>query len=176
MPLTAQQLKQIFPAATQGNIDRYLPHFNRFAGFYSVDLPLRLAAFLGQIGHESGQLRYNEEIACGAAYEGRKDLGNCHPGDGKRFKGRGLIQITGRHNYTALSCDLGVDFVGDPSLLKEPEYAVRSAFWFWDRHRLNDLADRGDYLAITKRINGGTNGWADRLTIYNRAKKVLGHT
>ena len=171
--LTAQQLKQIYPAASQANIDRYLPWINRFMAEYRVDTPLRQAAFLGQIGHESAQLRYVEELASGQDYEGRKDLGNTEPGDGVRFKGRGLIQITGRANYAALGENFQVDFIANPAMLKEPEWAVRSAFWFWDQKGLNSFADAGDYITITRRINGGTNGLADRQNLYNNAKMVL---
>lgn len=171
--LTAQQLKEIYPAATQANIDRYLPWINRYMSEYRLDTPLRQAAFLGQIGHESAQLRYVEELASGAAYEGRKDLGNTQPGDGMRFKGRGLIQITGRANYAELGKSFGVDFISNPAMLKEPEWAVRSAFWFWNKRGLNALADAADYTTITRRINGGVNGLADRIKLYDNAKKTL---
>lgn len=141
MTLTDEQLKKIYPASTQANRDKYLPYINKYADIYNVNTPDRMAAFLAQVGHESGQLKYAEEIASGAAYEGRKDLGNIQKGDGVRYKGRGLIQITGRANYTALSKDLGIDFVSNPKLLQDPEYAVLSAFWYWNKHKLNDLAD-----------------------------------
>ena len=95
--------------------------------------------FIAQIGHESGQLKYSEEIASGKAYEGRKDLGNTQQGDGVKFKGRGLIQITGRFNYIQLSKDLGEDFIKNPELLSTPKYAVQSACWFWNKNKLNDL-------------------------------------
>lgn len=140
---------------------------------YAVNTSLRIAAFLAQVGHESGRLRYLEEIASGEAYEGRKDLGNYYPGDGKRYKGRGLIQITGRANYEAISKDLGVDFVSEPEKLAEPEYAVVSAFWFWNKKKLNELADAERFIDITKRINGGTNGLEDRTKLYNKALAML---
>lgn len=130
-----------------------------------IDTPLRRAHFLAQVGHESLDLRYQEEIADGRAYEGRADLGNTQPGDGPRFKGRGLIQLTGRANYTAYGRDRGRDFVtGDnPGLIaSDPRLAVDVACWFWTRTGLNALADRDDVEAVTRRINGGLNGLDDR--------------
>lgn len=133
---------------------------------YEIDTPVRQAAFLSQIAHESGRFYYVEEIASGQAYEGRKDLGNTQPGDGVRYKGRGLIQLTGRSNYRQLSQELGVDFEDNPELLKSPQYAVQSACWFWHSRGLNDYADVRDIRTITKRINGGYNGIADREALY----------
>ena len=141
MNLIDSQLKEIYPNSTQANRNKYLPFLNKYFKKYEVNTPDRVAAFLAQIGHESAELRYVEEIATGKAYEGRKDLGNTQPGDGVKYKGRGLIQITGRSNYTAISKDLGVDFVSNPKLLQEPEYAVLCAFWYWNKHKLNNLAD-----------------------------------
>ena len=140
---------------------------------FEIDNPLRIAAFLAQIAHESGELRYVREIASGEAYEGRKDLGNVHPGDGKVFRGRGLLQITGRTNYKRCGDALGIDLSGNPSLLEEPDLACRSAAWFWKERGLNELADKGDFKLITKRINGGYNGWLERLGYYERAKEVF---
>lgn len=141
MELSNNQLKEIYPNSTQSNRDKYLPFLNKYFDKYKVNTSDRMAAFLAQIGHESAELRYVEEIASGSAYEGRKDLGNIQKGDGVRYKGRGLIQVTGRSNYTAISKDLGVDFVSNPKLLQEPEYAVLCAFWYWDKHKLNELSD-----------------------------------
>jgi Predicted chitinase len=140
---------------------------------YNIVGRLREASFLSQIIHESGSFRYVREISSGEAYEGRKDLGNIYKGDGARFKGRGLIQITGRTNYEALSKDLGIDFVSNPALLEQPVNAVRSACWFWDKKNLNRFADAGDNITITRRINGGTNGITERMYYYDRALKVL---
>ena len=173
MKLTEKELKLIYPFATLQNIRIYLPFFNKYFPHYQINTPLRMASFLAQVGHESGQLKYVEEIATGAAYENRKDLGNIHAGDGIRYKGRGLIQITGRANYAAISKALGIDFLSFPEKLKEPELATLSAFWFWDARSLNSYADMGDFKKITKKINGGTNGYEDRLEIYNRALKIL---
>jgi putative chitinase len=173
-PLTPNQLKAIYPQATAANIAKYLPCLNDTVVADTVITPLRLAAFLAQVGHESGQLRYSEEIASGAAYEGRKDLGNTERGDGVRFKGRGLIQLTGRANYAAFSRSAGVDFLKSPALLSLPLWAVTSAWWFWRTKGLNAIADRDDVRAVTKAVNGGYNGLADRTALYGRAKTILG--
>lgn len=139
MILTNEDLKKILPLSSEVNRNKYIEWLNYFMPKYDIDTDKEIAAFIAQIGHESGQLRYVEEIASGAAYEGRKDLGNTQKGDGKRYKGRGLIQITGRYNYTQLSKDLGEDFVKNPELLSTPKYAVQSACWFWNKNKLNDL-------------------------------------
>jgi putative chitinase len=140
---------------------------------YQINTVARQAAFLAQIGHESGRLFYVREIASGAAYEGRKDLGNTAPGDGRKYKGRGLIQITGRNNYTLCGNALGLDLVTNPELLEVPHNAAMSAAWFWFNNKLNDLADKGDFKKITRRINGGYNGLADRISLHASALKAL---
>lgn len=141
MKLTDEQLKAIYPNSTQSNRDKYLPFLNQYMSEFGINNPDRAAAFLAQIGHESAELRYSEEIASGAAYEGRRDLGNTEDGDGKRFKGRGLIQITGRSNYEQISKAFGIDFINNPQLLATPEYAVKSACWWWKSRKLNEKAD-----------------------------------
>jgi putative chitinase len=136
--MTDEQLKAIMPQSTEENRQKYLPFLNKYMPEYGITDD-RQAAFIAQIGHESAQLKYVEEIASGAAYEGRKDLGNTQPGDGKRFKGRGLIQITGRKNYQQISDAWGVDFVTKPELLATPEYAVKSACWWYKNNVLDKL-------------------------------------
>lgn len=173
MKLNNSQLKSIYPLASAKKIAMYLPFLNQYALAYEVTTTLRIAAFLAQIGHESGQLQYCEEIADGSSYEGREDLGNLFKGDGRRFKGRGLIQITGRANYTDISDDLDIDFVRHPEKLCEPEFAVKSAFWFWNRRKLNLIADQKDFRRITKLVNGGYNGYNERLSLYEKALDVL---
>jgi putative chitinase len=144
---------------------------------WSIDTQARQAAFLAQIGHESGRLVYVREIwgptPAQIRYEGRSDLGNTQPGDGKRYMGRGLIQITGRTNYKAVSDALGVDFVAQPELLEQPTNAALSAAWFWNKHGCNELADSGDFRRITLAINGGMNGYVDRLALLALAKDAL---
>lgn len=141
-----------------------------------IDTPLRQAHFLAQIGHESGLLRYRAELASGDAYEGRSDLGNVQPGDGRKFKGRGLIQLTGRANYAEYGRDIGreAELLDNPSLLEtEPELCVDVAAWFWTKRNLNHHADQDDLVAVTKRINGGLNGHEARRTLLARAKALL---
>lgn len=141
-----------------------------------IDTPLRQAHFLAQLAHESGELRYTQELANGEKYEGRKDLGNTEPGDGPRFKGRGLIQLTGRSNYIAFGKAIGQDLTRDSNMLRvatDPQLAVEVAVWFWTKYDLNALADQDDVLAITRKINGGTNGLEDRKEKLERAKYFL---
>ncbi len=173
--VTKEQLVKIMPHATKANIDKFYPDLLVSMKEYQINTLLRASAFLAQIAHESGSLHYVEEIASGEAYEGRKDLGNSLPGDGVKYKGRGLIQITGRSNYRNLSVSLKIaDLLTEPELLELPKYACRSAAWFWKTHGCNELADEGLFGAITKKINGGYNGAAERLKLYANAKKVLG--
>lgn len=170
-------LAAIMPNAPTMRLASYLPHLVAAMTEFEINTPLRRAAFLAQLAHESGELRYMEEIADGSAYEGRKDLGNLQPGDGKRFKGRGPIQLTGRMNYRAAGKALGLDLEGDPARAAAPDVGFRVAGWFWrDYKGLNSFADGGPlaFDAITKRINGGHNGKAQRDAYYARARKVLG--
>lgn len=145
---------------------------------YEITTPARIAAFLAQVGHESGSFVYTREIwgptAAQQRYEGRADLGNIYPGDGARFRGRGLIQVTGRANYAKASAALGLDLIAHPELLEEKPMAARSAAWWWDAHGCNEIADSGDLLRLTKRINGGTNGLEDRKQRWEIAKQALG--
>jgi len=166
--------------ATGARIDRaqtFLPFLEDAMHEFDIDTPARQAAFLAQIGHESGGLHWLVEIwgptASQARYETRYDLGNVAPGDGFRYRGRGLIQLTGRGNYQSAGEALGADLIGKPELLGEPALACRSAGWFWKTHGCNELADAGDFEKVTRRINGGLNGYADRLGKWEKAKEVL---
>jgi putative chitinase len=170
--VTAKDLKRILPLAG-ARADTFCAPLNIAMGEFEINTPARQAAFIAQIAHESGQLRYVRELASGAAYEGRTDLGNTMKGDGVRFRGRGLIQITGRANYKACGAALGLDLILYPELLEQPMYACRSAGWFWKTRGLNELADAGDQVKITRRINGGTNGLAERLAYFEIARKVI---
>lgn len=155
--------------------DKFLEPLNAAMQEYDISLSSsREAAFLAQIAHESGELRYVREIADGSAYEGREDLGNTEQGDGTRFRGRGLIQITGRANYSECGDALGLDLLREPALLEEPRNATRSAAWFWKSRGLNEVADSGGFEIITRRINGGLTGYADRLAYFRRAQQTLG--
>jgi len=130
---------------------------------HDITTQARARDFLAQVLHESAGLRYFEEIASGAAYEGRRDLGNTHPGDGRRYKGRGPIQLTGRANYRAYGTKLGLPLEAQPTLAARHDIGWRIAALYWQDHGLNQLADRGDFVQITRRINGGTNGLASRV-------------
>jgi len=163
---------QIMPLAGR-RATLFLAPLNAAMAEFGIDTPLRQAAFLAQAGHESGQLRHVRELASGAAYEGRADLGNVIAGDGVRFKGRGLLQVTGRANYAACGAVLGLDLLAAPQLLEQAAAACRSAGWFWQSRGLNRLADAGDQERVTRRINGGVNGLAERLALYQAARKVL---
>lgn len=145
---------------------------------YGIDTPLAQAAFLANVGHESGGLHYSVELwgptEAQRRYEGRRDLGNIQPGDGFKFRGRGLLQTTGRANYALLSGELGIDFITTPDQLGMPVEAALSAAYFWQSHKLNAPANAGDFLKVVRTINGGTNGLAERQALYAEAKKVLG--
>ena len=136
------------------------------AAKFNITTPLRLAHFLAQCAHESGNFKFITEFASGSAYEGRKDLGNTQPGDGVRFKGRGFIQLTGRANYSKFSTFCNEDCVANPELVAT-KYPMMSAAYFFNNNGLWAVCDKGDddatVTAVTKRVNGGTNGLADRL-------------
>ncbi|WP_433766625.1 glycoside hydrolase family 19 protein [Pseudomonas putida] len=176
MSITQQQLLQILPnAGAKAGV--FVPVLNTSMQRYQIVGSKRIAAFIAQIGHESGQLQYVREIwgptPAQAKYEGRADLGNTVKGDGSKYRGRGLIQITGRANYATCGEALGLDLVSQPELLEQPQYACLSAAWFWATKGLNTLADAGDFERITRRINGGLNGQADRLKLWEKATAVL---
>lgn len=166
--------------ATGARLDRateWLPHIEAAMAEFDITTPARQAAFLAQIGHESGGLHWVVELwgptPAQARYEGRKDLGNTERGDGFKFRGRGLIQTTGRANYAATGEALGLDLLNDPMQLAMPENAARSAGWYWQNRGLNTLADVGDFRRITLRINGGLNGMGERLALHEAARAVL---
>lgn len=145
---------------------------------YAIDSPARQAAFVAQVGHESGRLVYVKELwgptAAQTGYEGRHDLGNTEPGDGPLYRGRGLIQVTGRANYAACGEALGLPLADQPELLEQPGNAALSAAWFWSAHGLNELADAGQFETITRRINGGLTGLAEREAFWKTAQNILG--
>lgn len=144
-----------------------------FAAYGIMDSPLRLAHFMAQLIHESGSFRYMEEIASGSAYEGRADLGNTVPGDGKRYKGRGPIQLTGRANYRVYGRAVGIDFERHPEIVAMPSIGLMVACRFWESNGLNALADADNVDRITRRINGGVNGLADRKAHLVKMKGLL---
>lgn len=182
MTVTQQQLQIVMPSArSQAGV--FISALNTAMSHRNINTPKRIAAFLAQVGHESGQLQYVRELGS-AQYLSKYDtgtlavrLGNSPEpdGDGQKYRGRGLIQITGRHNYR--ECSLGL--FGDerllslPELLEQPQWAAESAAWFWEQNGFNELADRDQFNSITRRINGGLNGLQDRLQLWARARAVL---
>lgn len=185
MYFSEDQFKAMIPFASKSNLEAYYLPLQAALREYQINTPMRIAAFMAQISHESGSLQYSEEIASGSAYEHRDDLGNLRPEalkaahaqgttTGKFYKGRGLIQITGYYNYKECGKALGLDLVNHPELLCTIENACRSACWFWNVHGLNDMADVGMFGATTKKINGGFNGAPERLGNYARCKRILG--
>ena len=181
MSINAQQLLQILPNAGATKAGVFAPVLNTAMIRFDIVTPRRQAMFLAQIGHESGQLRYVRELG-GNSYLAKYDtgklaaaLGNTPEadGDGQKYCGRGLIQITGRSNYKRCGEALGLDLINHPELLEQPEHAASSAAWFWHKAGLNRLADRGEFNAVTRRINGGLNGLEDRLRLWSRAREVL---
>jgi len=174
--LSPADLMAIVPTLSMAEATEIAPYLDSAMAEASINTPLRQAAFIAQIAHESMGFKAMEELASGDAYEGRTDLGNTQEGDGRRFKGRGFIQLTGRANYTQCGKDLGLDLVGQPELAAQLSNAARVAAWFWTTRDLNTLADSGAFDKITQRINGGQNGAAERREYYARAKQVLGVT
>jgi putative chitinase len=172
---TKEKLSVVMPQAVPRRIDSFFDPLVAGMKSHAITSSLRIAHFIAQLAHESASFRYTEELADGSAYEGRVDLGNTQPGDGRRFKGRGLIQLTGRANYAAYSKATGIDYVAKPHLVaSDPFVAVDVACWFWSSKGLNKLADKDDVRAVTKRINGGFNGIDDRIDYLTRGKAVLG--
>lgn len=180
MSITQQQLQQILPNAGQ-TAGVFVPVLNTAMIRFQIVGTKRIAAFIAQIGHESGQFRYVRELG-NDQYLSKYDtgtlakrLGNTPEadGDGQKYRGRGLIQITGRANYMLCGEALALDLINQPELLEKPQHACMSAAWFWASRGLNTLADAGQFDTITRRINGGQNGAADRQALYARALKVL---
>lgn len=177
--ITLQQLKKITPTTPDKTIDKFLPHLNTKLPKYGIDTPVEKASFLAQILHESGGLKWVKEIwgptAAQKRYEGRLDLGNTEPGDGKRFLGRGLIQLTGRKNYERMSLELFGDLrlLDEPELLEQPEYAVESACVYWKWRNIDRFDDDLDINKETRLVNGGVNGLKDRQLYFDRAIQTI---
>lgn len=189
MPLlTEEQLKRIYPNCRQDKAKLYCEAFNKIWPKFGITTPKRMAAFLGQVGVESGELKYDKELPSqwnkknpkdpnepvGSLYEGRKTLGNIVAGDGPKFIGRGILQLTGRANYTAYSTKLGIDLVTNPDVALQPEYSVMIACqYFLDRDLLS-FADKWDLATITKRVNGSAMLHHEQRAAYSeKALKVL---
>lgn len=180
--ITDDSLKQILPKLADARRAALLPPLQSAMNEFAVNTPKREAAFLAQIAHESGEFKWMEELWGPTPAQQRyeppnpkaKELGNIQPGDGKRYKGRGPIQITGRANYQKYGSLLGIDLVNNPEKAATPEVGFRVAGLYWQKNGLNELADGEMFQTITKRINGGLTGLEDRLKYYTRAKEVLG--
>lgn len=182
--ITLDQLRRGM-GITRERADYWDDWLNEAMSLYGINTKPRIAAFLAQVGHESGRLRYVQEIygptPAQRRYEGRKDLGNIYPGDGKRFIGHGLIQTTGRYNHRRVTQrlrarfpTLGVpDFEAEPKLLTLPRWAALSAADYWDMIGGNQMADAGQFKTLTKKINGGYNGLADRQKLWAQFRQVL---
>jgi predicted chitinase len=169
------------PNLSLGKAEAYLPYLNAAMEEFEINSKLRIAAFLSQLAAESGEFKWFNELASGAEYEGRKNLGNTHPGDGKRYKGRGPIQLTGRNNYRKAGEALGLDLEGNPELASSPEVAFRTAGWYWYTNHINKYADKGDIRAVTLLINAGRSSGAmparahfpERQAYYEKALSAL---
>lgn len=168
MTLTTQQIKLIYPNIKLDKLKSYTEAFNKIFPEYGINTAKRIAAFLGQVGVESGELKYDRELASkynkrdvtnpyesvGTLYEGRKNLGNTEPGDGPRYIGRGILQLTGRANYTSMSKKLGIDLVNNPELARNPEISTKIACQYFKERDLLTLADDWNLEEITRRVNG----------------------
>ena len=174
MEITVDQLDKL---VKRDKAEEYAKWINLTIERFGITTDAQACHFISQILHESGNLKYVEEIASGEAYEGRKDLGNTSKGDGVKYKGRGLIQITGKFNYQKLKDALFIDFVNHPELLTEPSWATMSAGWYWQTRGLNKIVasfpEQEAIVRITKKINGGLNGLQDRKDKFNLVKSVL---
>jgi putative chitinase len=180
--ITSSQLKKIMPYASEKNIHLYLPFLNETMAVFNINTTLRVCHFLAQIAVESGELNYVLEIASGQAYDSGKlaeILGNKFPGDGPKYKGRGLIQLTGRANYQLFQNWLllheayAPNIMKHPETLEQPKLACTVAGWYWDVRNINHFADLDNVVLVTKKVNGGRNGLDRRTAYLNRAKLAL---
>lgn len=154
-------------------VDAIAGPFGRMLEDAGLGTVLRIAHFTAQVTHESAGLRTTEEFADGSAYEGRADLGNTEPGDGRRYKGRGLLQLTGRSNYRAAGRALALPLEDEPALAADPVTSLRIAIFYWVSHGINAAADRDDLIGVTRLVNGRLNGLDDRRVYVRRAKAAL---
>jgi putative chitinase len=176
--MTPQEWKQVLrkmePHGKDWIIDGLADAMPGMVDRYGLNTAVRQQHFLAQVAHESDHFKTTREYASGKAYEGRKDLGNTHKGDGERFRGRGLIQLTGRSNYTAASLAMAQPFVEQPDLVEKFPAAATVSGWWWSAHGLNEIADRDDVRAVTKRVNGGYNGLDSRTALLTTARTAIG--
>lgn len=171
--ITKEQIKQIAPNSKEEIIGPLVGYLNKYMPKYEVNTYLRVCHFLAQAAHEAASFRTLQEYASGAAYEGRKDLGNVNKGDGVRYKGRGIFQLTGRANYRRIGQLIGMDLENNPELAASPEVSVLTALEYWKSRNLSPLADADNVEAITRKINGGLNGFDDRKRYLAKCKQVI---
>ena len=202
--LTLEQLKKICPQTKESVLTGFVEPLNTVCAKYEINTKERLAGFIAQVAHESGNFNFvkenlnykaesltkvfpkyfhtleeakdyehNQEKIANKIYASRMGNGDTASGDGYKFRGRGLIQLTGKDNYTKLAHALGKSLDETVAYLETTAGAVESAAWFWKTHGLNEIADAGDIVTMTKRINGGTIGLDDRKAHYNTALSVL---
>ena len=171
--INLEQLTYIAVNTSGDRIAQLLPNLNLAMQRYQINTPLRIAHFLAQCAHESDGFNTNREYASGADYEGRADLGNTQEGDGVKYVGRGLIQVTGFYNYKDCGDALGIDLISSPERLEDFDLACLSAGWFWDKNNLNAIADQDDIYRITRIVNGGENGMSDRIYYLDLAKEAI---
>lgn len=171
--ITKELIKKISPKANDTIAEDLAVYFNKHFEKYELNTKLRISHFLAQAAHETDGFKTLEEYASGVAYEGRKDLGNNVRGDGKKFKGRGIFQLTGRANYKTFGERLGYNLIANPELAKTAEVSVLVALEYWKDRGLNKHADNDDVTTITRRINGGLNGFDDRKLYLARAKQII---
>jgi putative chitinase len=173
MLITSEQLLAIIGEKKINTVNKLINPLNDCLVKFEINTPLRISHFLAQVLHESGCFYYRKELASGSAYEGRKDLGNNVSGYGVKYKGRAFIQITGYNNYKLFGEYAKIDCLNQPELLESDNYVFLASGWFWDTHKLNLLADKDDITTITKRINGGLNGFDDRKQWLTKCKAAL---
>ncbi len=171
--ITKQQLAAVWQCNESLIKDLEIDEMNQCLDMYEITTPARIRHFLSQTAHESGGGRYKKELASGEAYNNRSDLQN-GPTDGPKYKGAGYIQLTGKYNYSRLS-----KYLNDPRVMEGVDYVAEtypftSAGYWWMDNKMNDLIDSGaDVLAVTRRVNGGTNGLADRQHYYEICLKEI---
>ena len=161
------------PTAKKEIVDGFATSMEKCIAYAELNTAKRLAAFIGQCAEESASFRTTTEYASGRAYNGRRDLGNVHPGDGIRYKGRGLIQLTGRSNYERAGKALGEDLVLYPLKVAEFPLAADVSAWYWKMRNINRFADKWNLTAVTRAVNGGTLGLHERMMYSNRALEEL---
>lgn len=172
--ITPELLRTVAGAPVSKSVtDGLVQYLPEYLEKYDLNTQLELAHFLAQAAHESAYFRTLSEYASGAAYEGRRDLGNVYPGDGRRYKGRGIFQLTGRANYAAMGKKLGVDLVNNPGLAATPEISVQTALEYWKSRNLSKWAKEDNIEQITKLINGGYNGLKERRIHLQKAKRAI---